>query len=77
MIEKEDKEITENFKKRYSHIHPLIFHRSLERSNSFVELFEILESVPSKFPISWDENKRSWVKNLDITSQKKLKSIRK
>lgn len=66
-----------NFRKRYSNLHPLIFHRSIERANSLMDLFDILENVPSKFPIAWDEEKRSWVKETDITAQKQIKSIRK
>lgn len=66
-----------NFRKRYSHLHPLIFHRSLERASSLIDLFDILENIPSKFPIVWNEEKRSWVKETDITAQKQIKNIRK
>lgn len=76
MLTEENRNILDNFKKRYSHLHPLILHRSFERSNNFLELFEILESIP-KFPISWDDDKKVWSTNTDITSQKKLKKIRK
>jgi hypothetical protein len=66
----------ENFRKRYYNLHPLIFHRSVERAGSLVELFEILETIPSKYPIAWNDNIRSWVKETDITAQKKIKNIR-
>lgn len=69
-------ESTINFKERYSHLHPLILYRSIERANDLMELFDILENIPN-FPIVWDENKRLWVKETDITAQKKLKNIRK
>ncbi len=66
-----------NFQKRYSNLHPLIFHRSVERSNSLMDLFDILENIPSKFPIVWSEEKRSWIKESDIIAQKQIKNIRK
>ena len=71
-----DEDCIDNFKKRYSHLHPLIFHRSIERAKNLMDLFEILEGVPSKCPIVWDESNRSWVKEPDIISQKKLKDIK-
>lgn len=64
-----------NFKKRYENLHPLIFHRSVERASTLLELFDILEKIPS-FPIRWDESTRSWVKEADITAQKQIKNIK-
>lgn len=71
-----DESCLANFQKRYSKLHPLIFHRSVERASSLMELFEILENIPSKFPIRWDEVTRSWVKETDITAQKQIKNIK-
>lgn len=48
-------------KERYSNLHPLIFQRSLEKSENNAELFDILETVPEKYPIVWDDEKREWV----------------
>jgi hypothetical protein len=45
---------------RYSHIHPLIFMRSLEKAKSNGELFDILETIPKEYPIRWDEDNRCW-----------------
>lgn len=70
-------EIIDNFKKRYPNLHPLVFHRSVERANSLIELFDVLENIPSKFPIVWDEEKRSWIKETDVMLQKQIKNIRK
>jgi hypothetical protein len=67
----------EAFRKRYHHLHPLVFCRSLEKAKNAMDLFEILESVPRKLPFSWDEKKRVWTKDQDILAQKKLKNIRK
>ena len=48
-------------KERYSNLHPLIFQRSLEKAENNAELFDILETVPEKYPIVWDDEKREWV----------------
>ncbi len=56
----------EGLKKRYSHIHPLVFHRSLERSKNIMDLFDILEKIPKTYPFSWCENERCWKKEKDV-----------
>lgn len=48
------------FKERYRHLHPLLFKRSCERAKNAVELFDILESIPEIYPLSWDEKLRRW-----------------
>ena len=65
-------EIQQALKKRYSHLHPLIFQRSLERASSAVELFDILETVPTEMPIVWDEDKRLWVHTDDLVQSKRV-----
>ena len=67
----------EALKKRYVGLHPLLLHRSAERARSPSDLFEILESMPSKFPISWDDSKHMWVKDTDVIAQNQMKKIRK
>lgn len=62
----------ESLKKRYGHLHPLIFKRSLERANTDVELFDILESIPKERPIVWDENSRRWIFTEDILQSKSI-----
>ena len=54
-------EIQEALKQRYSNIHPLLFHRSVEKAKSNSELFDILDSIPDQFPIVWDDEIRRWV----------------
>lgn len=66
-----------NFKSKYAHVHPLVFQRSLEKATSSLELFEILESVPSETPFCWDGRRRSWVRNEDVMAVESLKSMRK
>jgi len=51
---------------RYPDLHPLLFARSVERSQSAGELFDILEEIPDEFPLIWDENVRRWVVTSDI-----------
>ena len=48
-------------RERYPNIHPLIFHRCVEKARSDVELFDMLDSIPTEYPIIWDENIRAWV----------------
>lgn len=74
MIPVDDK-LSESLKKRYSHLHPLLVQRSLERAVSMVDLFEILEGVPKKPPFSWDDEKHAWVKESDICAKKQLNRI--
>lgn len=72
-----DEDSASNFKKRYAHLHPLLVHRSIERAKNLVDLFEILEQVPKKYPVVWNEETRSWVKETDVMAKKQLKNIRK
>ena len=51
----------EALKERYARLHPLIFKRSLEKAQSYGELFDILDTVPDQFPIVWSEADRRWV----------------
>ena len=54
-------EIQKALKERYSNIHPLLFHRSVEKSASNAELFDILDSIPNTLPVMWDDELRRWV----------------
>jgi len=71
-----DKELS-NFRSKYSHVHPLVFHRSLEKATSALDFFEILESLPSGYPFSWNDETRSWVVDYDVMGAERLKSILK
>ena len=61
-----DPEVIIGLKERYSYLHPLLIHRSIERAKSAVDLFDILESVPKDVPLIWDEDTRRWVKTVDL-----------
>lgn len=51
---------------RYSHLHPLIFQRTLEKVATNGEIFDILEGYPKEYPVVWDNPRKRWVhtKNL-------------
>lgn len=55
-----DEKTLEVFKQRYSHVYPLIFSRSVEKAKTLGELFDILEGMPTDFPLAWDEDKHCW-----------------
>lgn len=57
-----DQAIVLSLKNRYSHLHPLVLSRSIERAIDESELFDILDTYPHTSPVSWDSNKRRWVK---------------
>jgi len=48
-------------KERYSNIHPLIFQRSVDHAKSNGHLFDILDSFPETYPITWSESEHKWV----------------
>jgi hypothetical protein len=51
---------------RFSHIHPLMFIRSVERSKSDSELFDILDTMPKQYPVVWNDDQRRWVHDTDL-----------
>jgi hypothetical protein len=55
-------QVKESLRQRYPNIHPLIFQRSLEKSRSNVDLFDILEGIKEDYPLIWDEKTRTWKK---------------
>jgi len=70
-----DEDAIKSFKKEYDFLHPLIFHRSLEKADNSNELFEILESIPKSYPFFWDDSKKKWIRSSDFLFIKKAKSI--
>jgi hypothetical protein len=74
-IEYIDVEFIDSLKKRYQHVNPLVFQRSVERSKNKVELFEILEDIP-KLPFIWNEKKRRWIVEKDLFQIKKIKLLK-
>jgi len=58
-------DVVNKMKERYFHIHPLIFHRSVERARNVSELFDILDAFIDKYPLIWDTEVRNWVQVQD------------
>jgi hypothetical protein len=62
--------ITDNIvhalRNRYSDIHPLIFHRSVEKAQGDTDLFDILDTFPKEFPVVWHEEEKRWVATKDL-----------
>ncbi len=42
-------------------MHPLLFQRCLDYAKNDVELFDILDTMPKEFPITWDEKTRRFI----------------
>ena len=62
--------LIQNLKEKYSDIHPLIFQRSKERAKTAGELFDILDAMPTQFPIVWHEKEKKWVTTKDLFQSK-------
>lgn len=65
-----DSKIVDALRKRYNKIHPLIFQRSLERSKTGGELFDILDTFPDQYPVVWDGKEKRWVVTNDLFQSK-------
>jgi hypothetical protein len=71
-----NKNIIDSLEDRYRNIHPLIFRRSVDHARSDVDLFDILDSFPEKYPLTWSEQERRWVvivNDLFLASKFKVK----
>jgi hypothetical protein len=58
-------EVVSKLKERYG-LHPVLFISSLAKANSLGDLFDILDTFPSEFPVRWDEQKRRWLSSKDL-----------
>ena len=65
-------ELLTKLKERYPDMHPLMFFRTIERAKTPGDAFDILETVPDKFPIIWDEDCHCWVHTDDTLQSKRL-----
>lgn len=61
-----DSKIVEKLRIRYEEVHPLLFHRSLDRAKSNGELFDILDTLPKEYPIYWCEESNCWKSTSDL-----------
>lgn len=53
--------VIQRLREKYCNIHPLIFHRSVQKAKSNGDLFDILSTIPEKYPINWSQTERRWV----------------
>lgn len=67
-----NEKVIEGLMDRYSQMHPLIFHRSLERATGPGDLFDILEGFPDKYPLIWDEADHCWKHTKDLAQKEKF-----
>jgi len=67
-----DENILDGLRARYSSIHPLIFHRSVEKASSPGDLFDILDLFPEKYPVIWSEEDHRWVTTNDLVQINKF-----
>ena len=62
-----DATVVSSLREKFKDIHPLVFHRSVERAENLGELFDVLDTFPENHPVVWDEQTRRWVHTKDPT----------
>jgi len=67
-----DANVVAKLKERYPNLHPMIFHRSVERAKSLGNLFDILETIPDGFPLIWSDSQGCWIICTDIYQSKEF-----
>lgn len=67
-----DQNVVTKLKEKYSHLHPLLFARSVERARSNGDLFDIVDTVPKTFPVVWNEKEYRWQSVTDLYLIKEL-----
>ena len=65
-------ETVEKMRQRYAGVYPLVFQRSVEYATNCGDLFDILESIPKKMPMVWNDAKRSWETTSDLTQNSRF-----
>ena len=65
-------EVIESLKKHFD-VHPLVFHRSLEKAITQGDLFDILDTIPEQCPIIWDDSQHKWV-STDLLQAKEFEN---
>lgn len=62
------------FRNKYKHVHPLVFHRSVEKAKDANNLFDILEDIP-EVPFFWDDFHKKWTRDFDFICINKAKDL--
>ena len=68
---RENAKTMDGLRSRYSHLHPLILQRTIERASCAGEVFDILEAMPLAYPLYWDNELRKWTEANDIWLESK------
>lgn len=61
-----DEMVLKALRERYPHVHPLMFQRSMEKSKTQGELFDLLETISREYPIVWCEEEHVWKHTQDL-----------
>lgn len=67
-------DLLDSFRNKYKNVHPLVFHRSVEKAKDANNLFDILEDIPET-PFFWDDGIKKWVNNYDFICLDKAKDL--
>lgn len=62
----------QKLRERYPNVHPLIFNRAVEKAATKTELFDIIDSLPDRYPIVWDDLQRKWITTNDLLQIRKF-----
>lgn len=60
------KDIVQKLRERYASVHPVLFQRALEKAKNEVELFDILDTIPTTMPLVFDSYARRLVPTGDM-----------
>ena len=63
------KEVVAKLRERYKTVHPVVFQRMFERAKNEVELFDILDTMPTSYPLVWDIEKRRLSATMNILTR--------
>lgn len=64
--------VVDKLKAHFKNVPPLIFHRSVERAKSEGDLFDILDTIPSEYPVIWSDELRRWIVTNDLYQAEKF-----
>lgn len=67
--------VEQALRERFSHVHPLIFARSLEYAKSNGDLFDILQDFPKEYPVTWNYEKHRWKHTKDLLQSKQVEGL--
>lgn len=72
-----DQKVIDALRLKHSSMHPLLFQRSVEHAATAGNLFDILEDMPSKYPICWNDVLRVWSRCDDVTMKGNFSEVMK